>query len=52
MQRECCQFFTSVYLAVRFAHNLDRLEGDTLVNPNISTVSGFWSGAVINEAGV
>lgn len=37
---------------MRFAHNLNRLEGDTLVNPNIITVSEFWSGAVINEAGM
>lgn len=35
---------------MRFALNLDRLEWDTPVNPEIKTVSEFWSGAAINEA--
>lgn len=39
-----------IYLPMRFAHNLDRLEGDTAVNPKIITVSGFSCGAAINEA--
>lgn len=39
-----------IYLPMRFAHNLDRLEWDSPVNPEIVTVSGFYSGAAINEA--
>lgn len=34
----------------RFACNLDRLVWDTPVNPEIITVSGFCSGAAVNEA--
>lgn len=30
-----------IYLPMRFAHNLDRLQWDKPVNPEIVTVSGF-----------
>lgn len=38
-----------IYLPMRFAHNLDKPEGDTPVNPKIITVSVFSSEVAINE---
>lgn len=47
-KRELSNISICIYLPMRFAHNLDRLEWDTPVNPEIITVSEFWPGAAIN----
>lgn len=49
IRKELSNISICIYLPVRFAHNLDRIEWDIPVNPEIITVSGFYSGAAINE---
>jgi len=51
-KRELSNSSIGIYLPMRFAHNVNRLESDTPINPKFLTVSWLSSSVSINEAAV